>query len=270
MRRAGHLGDGWIPSFITPEQFRIGVDKTLTFAAEAGREVPGDHFRVARELLPRPRPGGGPRARAPFIPRGRADAPTLEACTAFGPAELVAERLEQYVRGGGSSSCYVRCARRTDARSARAARGRGAAGVSRPLRDLRGSGAGAPGPRFPESTTPRAPRAGPRACRVSTAAAPTAPVGSTMMRARSARKRTAATISASLTSATPVRFRRRIGNVSSPVIAGGSVGDRGRRGNGHALALLERQVRIVRGVGLDANDRDAAVTGSALPCCSRP
>jgi hypothetical protein len=38
----------------------------------------------------------------PFIPRGRADTPTLEACTAFGPAALVAERLEQYVHGGGS------------------------------------------------------------------------------------------------------------------------------------------------------------------------
>src|SRR5512145_473115 len=31
MRRAGRLGDGWIPSFITPEQFRVGVQKTLTF-----------------------------------------------------------------------------------------------------------------------------------------------------------------------------------------------------------------------------------------------
>src|SRR5262249_29727591 len=34
MRRAGRMGDGWIPSFITPEQFRVGVDKTLGFAAE--------------------------------------------------------------------------------------------------------------------------------------------------------------------------------------------------------------------------------------------
>src|SRR5438876_498017 len=44
MRRAGRLGDGWIPSFITPEQFRAGVEKTCAFAAEARREVPGDHF----------------------------------------------------------------------------------------------------------------------------------------------------------------------------------------------------------------------------------
>src|SRR5881628_3353105 len=46
MRRAGRMGDGWIPSFITPEQFRVGVDKTLAYAAEATREVPGDHFGV--------------------------------------------------------------------------------------------------------------------------------------------------------------------------------------------------------------------------------
>src|SRR5881628_649470 len=46
MRRAGRMGDGWIPSFITPDQFRVGVDKTASFAAEAGREVPGDHFGV--------------------------------------------------------------------------------------------------------------------------------------------------------------------------------------------------------------------------------
>ena len=29
-------------------------------------------------------------------------APILDACTAFGPSDLVSERLEQYVQGGGS------------------------------------------------------------------------------------------------------------------------------------------------------------------------
>src|SRR5260221_494422 len=46
MRRAGRLGDGWIPSFIPPELFRVGVEKTQAFAAESGREVPADHFGV--------------------------------------------------------------------------------------------------------------------------------------------------------------------------------------------------------------------------------
>src|SRR5438094_4531191 len=46
MRRAGRMGDGWIPSFITPSRFAEGVKKTQAFAAEAKREVPADHFGV--------------------------------------------------------------------------------------------------------------------------------------------------------------------------------------------------------------------------------
>ena len=102
MRRAGRLGDGWIPSFITPDQFRIGVDKTAGFAAEAGREVPGDHFGTLVQFCLDSDPAVARSLALPFIPRGRVDAPTLDACTAFGPAELVSERLEQYVQGGGS------------------------------------------------------------------------------------------------------------------------------------------------------------------------
>src|SRR5438094_3391521 len=102
MRRAGRLGDGWIPSFITPEQFRVGVDKTLAYAAEATREVPGDHFGVLVNYCLDDDPAAARALAMPFIPRGRADAPTLDACTAFGPADLVSERIEEYVRGGGS------------------------------------------------------------------------------------------------------------------------------------------------------------------------
>ena len=102
MRRAGRLGDGWIPSFIAPDAFRVGVEKTLAFAAEAGREVPPDHFgALVYFCLDRDRDAA--RAVAmPFVPRGRVDDSTLEACTAFGPADLLLERLEEYARAGGS------------------------------------------------------------------------------------------------------------------------------------------------------------------------
>jgi probable F420-dependent oxidoreductase len=102
MRRAGRLGDGWIPSFITPEQFRVGVDKTRAFAAEAGRQVPADHFGVLFYYCLDADPAAARALAAPFIPRGRVDDATLARCTAFGPPELVRERLEQYVAGGGS------------------------------------------------------------------------------------------------------------------------------------------------------------------------
>jgi probable F420-dependent oxidoreductase len=102
MRRAGRLGDGWIPSFITPEQFRIGVERTSAFAAEAGREVPADHFGVLFYFCLDADRGKAQATAAPFIPRGRVDDATLAACTAFGPPEVVRERLEEYVKGGGS------------------------------------------------------------------------------------------------------------------------------------------------------------------------
>ena len=102
MRRAGRLGDGWIPSFITPEQFGVGVQKTLTFAAEAGREVPADHFGALVYYCLDADPKAARATAAPFIPPGRVDDATLDACTAFGPPSLVRERLEAYVAGGGS------------------------------------------------------------------------------------------------------------------------------------------------------------------------
>ena len=102
MRRAGRLGDGWIPSFITPEQFRVGVEKTQAFAAEAGREVPADHFGALFYYCLDDDPGGRPAGRTPSSRAAASTTPTLARCTAFGPPELVRERLEEYVAGGGS------------------------------------------------------------------------------------------------------------------------------------------------------------------------
>jgi probable F420-dependent oxidoreductase len=102
MRRAGRLGDGWIPSFITPEQFRVGVEKTHAFAAQAGRAVPADHFGTLFYYCLDDDPAVAAATAAPFVPRNRVDDDALAQCTAFGPADLVRERLEQYVKGGGS------------------------------------------------------------------------------------------------------------------------------------------------------------------------
>ena len=102
MRRAGRLGDGWIPSFITPARFAEGDARTQHHAAEAGRAVPADHFgALVYYCLAADRAEA--RALAlPYVPRNRVDDATLEACTAFGPPDLLRERLEAYVRGGGS------------------------------------------------------------------------------------------------------------------------------------------------------------------------
>jgi probable F420-dependent oxidoreductase len=102
MRRAGRLGDGWIPSFITPARFADGVDRTQQHAAEAGRTVPADHFGALVYYCLAADRSDARAVALPFVPRNRVDETTLEACTAFGPPDLVRERLEEYVRGGGS------------------------------------------------------------------------------------------------------------------------------------------------------------------------
>src|SRR5213083_2946564 len=178
MRRAGRLGDGWIPSFITPEQFRAGVEKTCAFAAEARREVPGDHFGALVNFWLDDDPARARATAAPFVPRGRV----------YG---LRPARASRRAAGGVRRwrRFQVHCAAdgpaRSDARAARAAGRRGDPTLPPPLGHRRGprrpppsaavsrtggSGSGGPGrcclPRGPRRRArlagPGASRRGPR------------------------------------------------------------------------------------------------------------
>ncbi|GAA4837927.1 TIGR03854 family LLM class F420-dependent oxidoreductase [Saccharopolyspora rosea] len=46
LRRVGRLGDGWLASFLTPEETRRGRRTIEAAAAEAGREVEADHYGI--------------------------------------------------------------------------------------------------------------------------------------------------------------------------------------------------------------------------------
>jgi probable F420-dependent oxidoreductase len=102
MRRTARLGDGWIPSFITPDEFRVGVEQVQTLARAAGREIPVDHFGALVNYAVAESPAAARALADPWIPRGRVDDATLAAATAFGPPEVLAAKLEEYVKGGGS------------------------------------------------------------------------------------------------------------------------------------------------------------------------
>lgn len=49
LRRCGRLGDGWLPSFCTPDDVRDGIVAIQGHAADAGREIDPEHFGA---LLP--------------------------------------------------------------------------------------------------------------------------------------------------------------------------------------------------------------------------
>jgi probable F420-dependent oxidoreductase len=44
LRRVGRLGDGWLPSFISPADARAGREAIEKAAADAGREIDPEHF----------------------------------------------------------------------------------------------------------------------------------------------------------------------------------------------------------------------------------
>jgi probable F420-dependent oxidoreductase len=44
LRRTGYMGDGWLPTQVTPEEVADGIAKINAYAEEAGRSIPDDHF----------------------------------------------------------------------------------------------------------------------------------------------------------------------------------------------------------------------------------
>lgn len=47
LRRVGRYGDGWLASFVTPEEAAAGVDAIKGAAAEAGRQLEDDHYGIS-------------------------------------------------------------------------------------------------------------------------------------------------------------------------------------------------------------------------------
>ncbi len=102
MRRAARLGDGWIPSLITPDELRAGVQKVQELAAAAGRQVPEDHFGTLISYAITDTDEAALALAQPYIQSGRVDDATMRQCTAFGSVGRLLEKVEEYVKGGAS------------------------------------------------------------------------------------------------------------------------------------------------------------------------
>jgi len=102
IKRTARVGDGWIPSFITPEEFRAGADRVKELANAAGREVPEDHFGTLISFAVAESAEAALALASPYIQRGRVDDATLRQCTAFGPPDVLVSKIEEYVKAGAS------------------------------------------------------------------------------------------------------------------------------------------------------------------------
>lgn len=93
-RRIGQLGDGWLGSFLTPDESRRAREQIERAAAEAGREIEPDHFGINLAVSD----GALPDALIAAVKRRRPD---------IDPAELVADdwprlhrQLDGYLEAG--------------------------------------------------------------------------------------------------------------------------------------------------------------------------
>lgn len=99
LRRAGRLGDGWLPSFVTAAEYKSLADVIRTVAEEAGRAIDEEHFGALIPYLPE---GAAPpdailqviAARRPGVdPRGT---------IVVGDLDALRERIESFISQGAS------------------------------------------------------------------------------------------------------------------------------------------------------------------------
>jgi probable F420-dependent oxidoreductase len=107
MRRTGRLGDGWLVSSVSPAEVEAGIKTIRAYAAEAGRQVPEDHYGV---LIPFCFAVNGDRAFeiAERSIRPRDDLP-ISAFTALGSPEEVRARVQSYIRAGATKFVMRPC-----------------------------------------------------------------------------------------------------------------------------------------------------------------
>jgi probable F420-dependent oxidoreductase len=105
MRRTARLGDGWLVSSVSPQEVEAGIKTIRAYAADAGREIPEDHYGV---LIPFCFAANGDRAFqiAERSIRPRDDLP-ISAFTALGSPDEVRAKVQSYI-GAGATKFVMR------------------------------------------------------------------------------------------------------------------------------------------------------------------
>lgn len=107
LKRTGRLGDGWLVSSVSAGEVARGIGSIRRFAADAGRQVPEDHYGV---LIPFYFSNKAEKAFeiAGRSIRPRADLPTPE-FTAFGTPDQIRARVQAYIAAGATKFIMRPC-----------------------------------------------------------------------------------------------------------------------------------------------------------------
>jgi probable F420-dependent oxidoreductase len=100
LRRVGKLADGWLVSSVTPKEIAASIEAIRSHAADAGREVPDDHYGVLVPYLIASSSEEAERIAGPSI-RRRQDLVPRE-YSALGTPEQVRRKLRDYIDAGAT------------------------------------------------------------------------------------------------------------------------------------------------------------------------
>ena len=105
LRRTGRLGDGWLPTQITPEEVASGIERIKEHAAEAGRDFDPGHYgvQIGTYLVERGRVPAEVTER--YLTSRRSDVPA-EAINLLGTPEAVTARLREYIDAGATKFVF--------------------------------------------------------------------------------------------------------------------------------------------------------------------
>ncbi|MGE2835356.1 TIGR03854 family LLM class F420-dependent oxidoreductase [Mycobacterium sp. SMC-4] len=106
-RRIGRLADGWLGSFITPDEARSGREQIQQAAAAAGREIETDHFGISLAVCD----GAIPDDVASMVRKRRPDTDVADLIAADWPQ--LHRQLDAYIEAG-LSKFVIRPAAGTD------------------------------------------------------------------------------------------------------------------------------------------------------------
>ena len=106
-RRIGRLGDGWLGSFLTPDEARAGREQIQRAADAAGREIEPDHFGINLAVGDGELPDGWSPRSAPSArhrPRGARRAPIGHSFTASSTSTSRPGLTKFVIRPAGQAS----------------------------------------------------------------------------------------------------------------------------------------------------------------------
>ena len=105
VRRTGRLGDGWLPSFVTTEEYKAKADGVRAAAADAGRALDDEHFGALIPYVPSDAPvDPGPILQAFAARRPNVDPQTM---IVLDGARALTDRIEAFVEQGASKFVVV-------------------------------------------------------------------------------------------------------------------------------------------------------------------